>query len=190
LTTVIPEEIGREVSGTERVLWSGQPRQGIVFRGADVFLVPFSLLWCGFAIFWEASVLRAPKAPGLFAVWGVPFVCAGIYMVAGRFFTDAEQRKRTFYAVTNERVVIVSGLFARSVKSLDLRTLADLSLSEGANGQGSISFGGGSNFGSMSGGMSSWPGSQANVGPRFDLIPNARAVYDIIRNAQRPSSVR
>jgi hypothetical protein len=99
---MIPDEIGREISGGERVLWSGQPRQGIVFRGADLFLIPFSLFWCGFAIFWEWSAVQAPKAPSFFSLFGIPFVAVGLYLVVGRFFVEEKQRSRTFYAVTNE----------------------------------------------------------------------------------------
>ena len=66
------------------MLWSGRPGQGIVFTGRDVFLVPFSLVWCGFAIFWETSVSRT-QAPGFFLVWGAMFVTLGLYFVAGRF---------------------------------------------------------------------------------------------------------
>lgn len=187
MTQDIPEEISREVAGSERVLWAGQPRQGVFLRGTDAFLIPFSLLWGGFAFFWEASVLEAPNAPGFFALFGIPFVGVGVYLIFGRFFADAKQRERTFYVVTNERILIISGLFSRKVKSLNLRTLADLSLSEGSDGEGSISFGGGSPFGSMFGSMPGWPGTDAYVGPRFALIPGARSVFDIIRGAQRES---
>ncbi len=55
---------GNLVSG-EKILWSGQPIQGLMLSSRDVFLIPFSLLWGGFAIFWELSVLHAPKAPFL-----------------------------------------------------------------------------------------------------------------------------
>jgi hypothetical protein len=185
--SIIPDEIGREIAGSERVLWSGQPRQGVVFRGADVFLVPFSLLWCGFAVFWEWSVLQAPKAPAIFPLFGIPFVVIGLYFVIGRFFAEAKQRSRTFYAVTNERVLIISGLLARRIKSISLRTLSDLALSESSDGKGTITFGGGSQFASMFGGMSSWPGAEAYMGPRFDLISDARSVFDIIRKAQSAS---
>ena len=86
---------------------------------SELFLTPFALLWCGFAIFWEWQVLQAPNAPVFFVLWGVPFVLIGLYMVFGRFFVDALQRAKTFYGVTNERVIIVSGLFGRKVKSLN-----------------------------------------------------------------------
>jgi len=40
----------------------------------------------------------------------------------------------------------------------------------------------------MFGGMSAWPGASAHIGPRFDLVPQAKSVFEIIRNAQRGAS--
>ena len=184
----LPSEIiKRELAPGERVLWSGQPRQGVYLRGADIMLVPFSLMWGGFAIFWEYSVFTS-DAPFFFRLWGLPFVGVGLYLIFGRFFVEAKQRASTHYAVTNQQILIISGLFSRSTKSLNLRTLSDLSLSEGNSNYGSIFFGGGSPFSSMFRGFSSWPGMGSQIGPHFDQIQGARSVYEIIRNAQQTST--
>jgi hypothetical protein len=156
----LSEDIRRELSAGEQFHWWGRPRQGVILRSADVFLIPFSSLWCGFAIFWEISVLRMPDSPRFFALWGIPFVVVGVYFVVGRFLVEARERSRTFYAVTSERVLIVAGLFRPTVTSLNLRTLSDLSLSAKNSGEGSISFGGQRPVASLFGGMGGWPGSQ------------------------------
>ena len=134
----IPVEslISGELSSSERLLWSGRPKQGVALRRADAIMIPFSLMWGGFAFFWEYSVLSMGKAPIFFALWGIPFVLMGIYIIAGRFFVDAKQREKTIYAVTTERIIIVSGIMSRKVKSLNLRTLSDVSLDQAPDGSG------------------------------------------------------
>ena len=167
----------------ERLLWSGQPRSGIRLRGQDAFLIPFSILWCGGAIFWEASVIRT-GAPFFFMLWGVPFVLAGLYIVFGRFIVDARSRARTYYGVTSERILIVSGLFTQQTKSLQLRTLTDVSLTQRGDRSGTITFGPTHHMGVFFP-AGSWPGASRYSPPSFDLIERAKEVYDIIRNAQR-----
>ncbi len=34
----------------ERLLWTGQPAQGLLLTAANGFLIPFSLVWCGFVL--------------------------------------------------------------------------------------------------------------------------------------------
>jgi hypothetical protein len=185
MPTHLPSEaIKAQLSSHERVLWAGQPKQGVIVRGGDAFMIPFSLMWGGFAIFWEASVLKS-GAPVFFVLWGIPFILVGLYLVFGRFFFDAKQRACTFYAVTNERILIVSGVLNRKITSLNLRTLSDLSLSEGKGNEGTIFFGGGSPLSPVFGGFSSWPGMESQMGPRFELIAGARSVFETIRGAQR-----
>lgn len=179
----IPEPIRGELSPGEQVLWSGQPRQGVVVRGADALMIPFSLLWAGFAVFWLISAIRA-NAPPFFVLFGVPFVLIGIYIVVGRFFVEAHQRANTYYALTQNRIIIVSGLVSRKLKSLNLRTISDLSLSQRSDGTGTITFGSQHPFASMFCGISSWPGAEQYLGPRFDLIVNSREVYELVRKAQ------
>src|SRR6476661_7016829 len=100
------DELRREFAPSEEALWTGQPRQGIVFRAPDIFFIPFTLIWCGMAVTAFAAMLIAPKGPPLpFAIIPSLFVLIGLYLVFGRFWVDARQRARTFYAVTNDPIV-------------------------------------------------------------------------------------
>src|SRR4029450_6118576 len=101
----------------------------------DLHLTPFSLMWGGFAIFWE-SIALTTSGPFLFKLWGIPFVLAGLYMIAGRFVVDAWQRAHTYYGVTGERIIILTNprlrlMPGKSVQSILLRTLTDISLKSG-----------------------------------------------------------
>lgn len=177
----LPPEISRLITTRERVLWSGRPQQGLMLRSSDVALIPFSLMWGGFAIFWESSVVRS-GAPFFFRLWGIPFVVIGLYLIVGRFFADAWQRRKTVYVVTNERVLIVGGLLNRSVTSLELRTLPEMSLSLVGSDKGTLTFGSGSNaaWGRFRFGNQTSPPPP----PQFEAIPDAAKVMAYIRDAQ------
>jgi hypothetical protein len=170
------------LSPGERLLWMSQPIRGLRFTASDVLLVPFSLIWGGFALFWEAGVVRM-HAPVFFRLWGMPFVLVGVYLIVGRFFHDAWRRSRTLYALTDQRAIIVSGGFQPRLRSLPLRSLPEISISEERGGRGTITFGSPSGpFGVL--GRSSWPGTRQNAAPAFEGIENARSVHELIRNAQ------
>ena len=139
-------------------------------------------------IFWEIGAVNASsKAHGTpaaaFPLFGLPFVAVGLYLIIGRFFVDAWARSRTCYGVTNERVIILSGILSRQTKSLQLRTLTDITLTERGDRSGTITFGPTPPMSGFSGG-GSWPGSTRYLPPAFDLIESAKQVYDVIRNAQ------
>jgi hypothetical protein len=92
----------------ERIEWNDKPIQGIQFSSQDIFLIPFSILWCGFSIFWESTVIMK-EAPLMFKLWGIPFVIVGLYFVFGRFIHDSMKRSDIYYAITNKRVIIKRG---------------------------------------------------------------------------------
>jgi len=179
-------QIEHELGDGERLLWSGKPRQGIVFRSFDVFVIPFSLMWSGFVVFAVVNALSSDSPPFL-VLWLIPFVLAGLYILFGRFIVDAMRRERTAYGVTDQRVIIISGYFSRRVQSLNLGTLSDLSLSEKRNRSGTITFGPSHPMSSMWGyGWPSWAGAGHSTS-MFETIEDAREVYDLIRRAQQAS---
>ena len=125
----------------ERLIWSGQPRGGIRFELSDLFYVPFSLLWAGFAFFWNFAVWQS-GGPLFARLFGIPFVLVGIYIVVGRFVYDALRRKNTYYALTNQRVMILTQLFSRKLQSIRIGLIDPISIDVGGNGVGTIAFGG------------------------------------------------
>jgi chaperonin GroES len=50
------ESARRQLLSGERVLWEGTPSTGLILRPTEAFLIPFSLLWGGFALFWNIGV--------------------------------------------------------------------------------------------------------------------------------------
>lgn len=144
-------------------------------------MIPFSLMWGGFAIFWEIMAIHT-QAPFFFKLWGIPFVLVGIYMIFGRFFVDAKQREKTFYGVTSGRIIIVSGIFTRQVRSLPLKTLSEFNLDERSDGSGTILFG--PVFPMAQYASRSWPGAGKNSPPAFEMIERVRETYELIRRAQ------
>jgi hypothetical protein len=115
-------------------------------------------------------------------------VLVGLYIVFGRFIDDPRMRSKTYYAVTSERVLIVSELFSRKIKSLNLRTLTDISLDEKRNGSGIITFGAANLRSRWGGGMAFPGGVQQQQSPTFELAQGARSVYETIRAAQRQTT--
>lgn len=90
------------------MLWVGQPDPRVRFTGADAFLVPFSVLWGGFAVFWEVMAITTARQT-LFIIWGIPFVLLGLYFIFGRFIFKKRRKVATIYALTNSRAIVCTG---------------------------------------------------------------------------------
>ena len=145
----------------------------------DALLIPFSILWGGFALFWNGTVW-ATNAPWFFRLWGLPFLLAGLYITVGRFVHDSWIRSRLRYAVTDRRVVIAR---PGRVRSLAVGRLPLFDVTDRANGSGDIRFGEGpSLFGGN--GFQLWVPSTSSV-PQFLAIPDVAHVRAVILDAER-----
>ena len=127
------EKIQNELLSGETLYWAGMPNPNKIFHSDDWTSIPFSLLWGGFAIFWEGGVIgywvntsRAHPAPFFFVLWGIPFVLIGQYMIWGRFVYDAWLKRRTYYAVSNRRVLLVQESWKRKTQLIFLEAIPEI----------------------------------------------------------------
>lgn len=179
---VDPDVVRRQLSPGEQIEWVGAPDPNKRFTSADLFLIPFSLLWGGFAILWFVG---ATIGGGGFGLFGLPFVAIGLYFMFGRFIYKANRKRRTTYAVTDRRILeIVRGLRGgESVNATYLRSIPSISTSTTSGGYGTVDFASSS---------SSFYGTQfANSGVEFFGrgqrsgvcfydIPDPRGVADLV----------
>lgn len=171
----------------ERILWEGRPLRHRALRRTDAVLVPFSLLWCGFAVFWESGVLSS-GAPLFFALWGVPFVLVGLYLVAGRFVVRVVSSRHTRYTITDRRILVHSGWSGGRLRTQYLNSLPPPVIAEESDGSGSLAFG---EFPGMTdaftgGRRQSWRAwsSEPSLTPVLWDVPDIRRVRDLVALAQ------
>jgi len=183
------EAIRPELTPGESIVWAGQPNTRAIFHKQDVFLIPFSLLWGGFAIFWEAAAAgfwgmgRGARGPELFMmIWGVPFVLAGQYFIWGRFICQAWKKKRTHYAVTNRRVIVVQNGWKRQMASAYLDALPTLTKEEGSSGIGTLRFAQAEPAwsGRRRRGWGDWDAMNVGSVPTFVDIEDVQSVYQLV----------
>jgi hypothetical protein len=167
----------------EEILWLGQPDASKLFSGHDIFLIPFTLLWGGFALYWNIGVWTS-GSPFFFRLWGLPFLLVGFYLVIGRFLYKQWSKRNTYYAVTNKRLLILSTGFRHNLQAFRLSNLPDLTKSINWDGTGTVTFG-------KPPARSMWRNNSMNLSnsgmelfgyslPGFYDIPNANDVYALI----------
>lgn len=172
----------------ERLLWAERPNATKVFSAGDIFLIPFSLMWGGFAFFWEGTVLCS-DAPIFMKLWGIPFVLVGCYIIFGRFFVKRKMKETTLYAVTDKRAVILNSWPRKSIKSIDLDSIASVNFWSESDNRGTLVFGDvvpGMKM-HLDTGMDLM--SRQTLPPSFNAIENAHAVFEMIEEMRQAAKI-
>jgi len=182
LTAVQPD-----LTSGESVLWAGRPSASVVFHKEDLLLIPFSLMWGGFAIFWEMGVngywrpnTSLASAPGFFVLWGIPFVLIGQYLIWGRFFYAAWKKRRTYYAVTSRRVIVVQDGWKRQLAATYIDALPTIAKEGGSGKFGTLRFAPSEPMWSQRGGWGMWDSMAVGSLPVFRDIEGMDSVYRLI----------
>lgn len=185
MTTPVAFDIfSSELLPGETIEWSGRPNPAVILHREDWLLIPFSLLWGGFAIFWllgasgmwDVWTNRPTQTFQYFGViWGTPFVLMGQYLIWGRFVYRRWKKQRTYYALTNRRALIVdSEVRGRASSSAYFENLPMIDKFVRLDGIGSISFGGPVK------GEWQWGRGNPPRSPTFDDVNDVDSVYQIV----------
>ncbi len=177
----------RELDADEHLIWTGKPYPGLMLRFNDFLLVPVSMLSC-FVSFLTAKILFVHcNTTGFHSVSLIPdvfffpaglgFILVGLNMVLGRFFIDSMRRWRTYYAISNKRVIIVSTLFKPTTRSYFLNDLNSAKVVERRDGSGTIKLSWQDEFGIFAG-ENAWFFTGKD---QLERIPKARTVYELLR---------
>lgn len=178
LTNIVETKLNSELLPGERLLWSGQPRQGFMLRWRNLMMAPVGLVWGMMGVVFTAGAL-VERADRPMLLIGLPLSVAALLMVCAPTVADILLRRRTYYGLTDQRLLIVTDLRRRHVRGLNLRTLSEVQYSEGRRGRGTLTFGSaGPFFGALAYG---W-GRHAPAA--FDDIEQPRAVYEQLHAAQ------
>jgi hypothetical protein len=100
------DRVKASLRSSEQLLWVGEPDPDVRFTQFDRFFVPFSVLWAGFAVFWELAAISSGDP--FFILFGIPFVAAAGYITVGRFVYKRRRKLGTAYGVTTERALVVA----------------------------------------------------------------------------------
>lgn len=172
--------------------WFGKPNPHVIFHPSDWYVIPFSLLWGGFAIFWELGVsghggFKESNPSWFMMLWGVPFVVIGQYFIWGRFFYAAWKKRRILYAITNRRVIVMVKPPRAKTISAYLDAIPSIEKTIRPNGIGTLTFGQAPPIWASGRGNKTAPmdGLYLNSGiPVFVDIDNAATAFSIVANVR------
>lgn len=160
----------------EKLLWSGQPKRGILFRDADMILIPMSIILIGFALILDFALLHY-KASLPLQLFGILLAGAGLYMGLIRYFRDAAKRARTFYCITDKRVIVSVGRKKPVIRTLPLKNIDRMEITIEKDGSGFLIFGNTNPLYPWLLGGFYFTGESV---PGLELLPDVKFVYNIL----------
>jgi hypothetical protein len=137
-----------ELQSGESLYWTGTAdpvRASVAALPAALFGIPFA----GFALFWitqayHATSMMSKSAHNSFAsgfrvfpLFGLPFLLVGLGIILAPLWAFLKGGS-TVYAITNQRVMIISGGSTRSVKSVTPADIVGVDHRERPDGSGDI----------------------------------------------------
>jgi hypothetical protein len=176
----IESEIAGYLKAGEIIKWIGQPIGGLRVRDVDMIIIPNTIILLGFGCILSVTTIHY-HADFIFIFFGFSITLLGIYLIFPRFFLEKLKREATYYCITSQRVLILSGRRKRKFQSLPLQAITTMQITDEKNDEGYISFG-------ENNALFSWLlgrfFSASETIPGFDKIKNVSMVFEILVQAR------
>ena len=184
----LPVIFQKELDKGEHILWTGQPRQGLFVEAADVgvMLIGMVGVFFVFVMVAEATSSGSWISVMLGVLGTIGFGLLSFYLIAGRLLIDMWRRRISYYALTDQRIIIIVNLIILGAsRSLWLESLPEMTLEDLNNrGQGTIVIGQPGNELDMGRrGDFDWSTLQSRT-VRLEMIDDVHNIYDQILEAQ------
>ena len=177
------QTISRELNSGETILWTGNPDPVRSMQSTLPTFI-FGIVWTGgiinFIMGWHSGQQDISGPKGIFGMQGllsdlffVPFILAAIALLLNPLVTYYTALK-TIYAITNQRVLIISSKRNSKVSTYLAASINMLERTDHANGTGTVTFNRASYRDS--------DGDSRSDDAKFIGIPDARMVEQLFRD--------
>lgn len=178
-TIDIPTLFQAELTGLEKILWTGRSWPKLSWGIGLWFMVPFGILILAFGIVFilGTSGLISPghKVTPLAIVGlaALPALRIGYYFAVHPFISHYWLLPNTYYAITDQRILLLCTVPNKSFESILLDNVANISKIISEDGMGSLAF--------TSKSTGDREGPIKEIFLTFENIPDADSVYKLIR---------
>ena len=133
----IPMEVSREMRSREKPLWIGRPI-------AKKFALEEGWRTFAFGIPWTAAALymgyqAAQSGSMMIVAFAIPLAAMGVFLLTVPV-QEYWRARRTTYVVSNQRLIILNGLWRPSIETFDPSDIGSLDVHAAGDGVGSIIF--------------------------------------------------
>lgn len=123
----------------ENIIFSEQPERKLLSL-SDIYIIPASLAFLVFGIGWLWTVIRI-SAPFLLIFLGVLLILAGCYVSFGRLIFKMNIKRRTYYFVTNQRIIHFRDGKKPKTLSMKIQSIPKIKKAIRKDGSGTLIFG-------------------------------------------------
>lgn len=165
------------LDSNEKLLWTGRPHIILKLNAHSVFPSLFGICFLSFTLFWGVSFLHGfIPSPINFIVLMVflLFLTVGMWLTFGYHIWMIYQKRRTRYALTNKRALVLTAAPRTRLASYGIDARTNVEIRPGR--RSSILF---------ATRLETWWGGPREVGVGFEDIDEGQFVYRLIREMQQ-----